>query len=731
MPAIASRSRTMPTAPDEESRNPPVPPPAGAPRPQVLLVDDEVRNLDVLESVLDSPDYRLVRAVSADEALLALIDGEFAAMVLDIQMPGMSGLELAHLIKQRKRTQDIPIIFLTAYFPEEKFVLEGYRVGAVDYLTKPVNPQILRSKVGIFVDLFRKTRALGTMNRALAAEVEQRRDAEEALRRANAELEARVMERTSDLMRVNDELRASSRALQESEGRFRFLADTSPVLIWMDGPAGCEFLNRAYVDFYGVPAEQLLEFRWVHFMHPADRDGYMADYQATAAARQSFVGEARVRRADGQWRWLLSHVVPRFAPDGVFLGRVGSSTDVTALKEIGSDLQRARDEALAASRAKDDFLAALSHELRTPLNPVLMLASDAAVNPALSETVRADFAAIRKNIEIEAGLIDDLLDLTRISRGKLAFDFRPLDLHRVLREALAAVQSEIEQKGLIMEVNLASDQAGVAGDMVRLQQVFWNVLRNAAKFTAEGGRIRVTTRNHKGEIVVTVEDTGIGMSPEELERIFDPFSQGDHAVEGISRRFGGLGLGLTIARRLVEHHGGSISAASAGRGHGTTLAISLPLAATPAGGNGNEPPPDPVTRPRAGHRSGATTEVRSLQILLVEDHAATRHTLTRLLTRRRHAVVSASSVAAALALAATRPFDLLVSDIGLPDGDGCALMQQLRRQQPRLAGIALSGYGMEEDVARSRAAGFARHFIKPVDVRALDQAIADLLTGRS
>jgi len=585
MSAVDTLSDPMPPGPDELPGIPSHESVGGQPRVHVLLVDDEVRNLDVLESVLESPEYGLVRATTADAALLALIDGEFAAIVLDIQLPGMSGLELAHLVKQRKRTRDVPIIFLTAYFPEEKFVLEGYHAGAVDYLTKPVNPQILRSKVHVFVDLYRKTRALAEMNRALAAEVDQRRQAEEALRLVNSELEERVEERTSDLV--------------------------------------------------------------------------------------------------------------------------------------------------AASRAKDDFLAALSHELRTPLNPALMIASEAAEDPGLPASARADFATIRNSIELEAGLIDDLLDLTRITRGKLAFERRPLDIHGVLRQALLAVQPEVERRNLVLELDLAACRLEVDGDAIRLQQVFWNVLRNAAKFTSESGRIHVSSRNDAGAVIVSIADNGIGMSRDELDRIFHPFAQGDHAVEGVSRQFGGLGLGLSIARRLVEHHGGCITAFSDGPGQGATLEIKLPLSAE------RESPPDRPAESRRGSRSsgygaaGAARSAPAVRILLVEDHTSTRQTLVRLLSRRGHRVKAAANVAEALVLAADDSFDLLVSDIGLPDGDGCNLMEELRRRHPNLPGIALSGYGMEKDVARSRAVGFARHFIKPVDVLTIDRAIAELFAPRS
>ena len=396
-----------------------------------MLVDDDVRNLDVLESCLQSPDYRLVRALSAQTgALMLLLEGDFAAIVLDVQMPTMSGIELANLIKQRKRTQHIPIIFLTAYFQEDKDVLEGYSIGAVDYLTKPINPQILKSKISVFVDLFRKTHALAATNAALELEVTQRQAAEEALQVVNNELEERIHARTADLQRVNEELRAS---------------------------------------------------------------------------------EA---------------------------------------------------QALAASHAKDSFLATLSHELRTPLSPVLLLATEAAGNPDLPPAVRADFETIAQNVSLEARLIDDLLDLTSIEQGKLRLNRQVCQVHDILQEALALVQSDIDQKKLRLTVRLTAETRTLEGDEVRLKQVFWNVLRNAAKFTPPGGKIAVetTVAPDGSELVVRISDTGIGMTPVELSRIFKAFSQGDHATQQGTHRFGGLGLGLAISRMMVELHSGSITA---------------------------------------------------------------------------------------------------------------------------------------------------------------------------
>jgi signal transduction histidine kinase len=548
----------------------------------ILLVDDEARNLDVLESILAAPNHRLVRAQAAQEALMALIDGEFAAIVLDIQMPGTNGLELAHLIKQRKRTQHIPIIFLTAYFQEDKDIIQGYEMGAVDYLTKPIDSKILRSKIAVFVELFQKNRELAALNRAMESEIARREQAEQSLRQTNNELEARVQARTAQLMQANQ-------------------------------------------------------------------------------------------------------------------------------------------EAVAAARAKDDFLAALSHELRTPLNPVLLLASDAAENPELPPEIRAQFATIRHNVELEARLIDDLLDITRITHGKLLINLGPVDVHAVLQAAITTVQSEFDQKQITLTMQLAGKQAVTKGDAVRLQQVFWNVLKNAVKFNSPGGQILVATSVAAGEkIEIKITDTGIGLTSHEIQRIFNAFSQGDHAANEHSHRYGGLGLGLTICRMLMELHAGGIHATSHGRGHGATFVIELPLI--------RPDPPENNTAaagPMLKNPAQAGTKIKSgMRILLVEDHEPTRAALSNLLTRRDCKVLAAATVAEALTLARQENFDLVVSDIGLPDGNGYVLMAELRNEFG-LKGIALTGYGMEQDVSRAQNSGFVAHLTKPVRIEALETALND------
>jgi two-component system CheB/CheR fusion protein len=413
------------------------------------------------------------------------------------------------------------------------------------------------------------------------------------------------------------------------------------------------------------------------------------------------------RRIPSLCRWVFDRDTKSF---------LTSYTDITARKEAETEIARVRDESVAASRAKDDFIAALSHELRTPLNPVLLIASDGASNPAFSHDAQAAFGTIAKNAQLEAYLIDDLLDLTKIAHGKMALEMRPVDVHAVLNEALATMDADHKEKRLVLTHDLGAETYVVLGDPVRLQQVFWNVLKNAVKFTPANGSIRIVTRLAKSNDKVTIEivDSGIGMTPEEIGRIFEAFSQGDHATGG-SHRFGGLGLGLAISRMLVRLHAGHLSATSEGRGRGTTFSIELPLVREKNEFVGSRP----ANIPKAPVEKTPT----SRRILLVEDHDATRRVLADLLSRRAHQVVTASTATEALARASAQPFDLVISDIGLPDGDGHSLMDVLKTRHG-LKGIAMTGYGMEQDIARGLAAGFVRHLTKPVSIQQLEAAIA-------
>jgi signal transduction histidine kinase/ActR/RegA family two-component response regulator len=390
-------------------------------------------------------------------------------------------------------------------------------------------------------------------------------------------------------------------------------------------------------------------------------------------------------------------------------------------ENVTQQLKKAHSEVLAASRAKDHFLATLSHELRTPLNPVLLLASDAVDNQDLPPRVRADFNTIRKNVEMEARLIDDLLDLTRIERGKIILEKKLLDPHAVLRDAIAQVREEINQKQINLVLQLKAARHMVFADAVRLQQIFWNLLKNAVKFTPEKGKIMVETNSDSNKLFVKVSDTGIGITPQEMAGIFNAFSQSEPSGTN-GHRFGGLGLGLSISQKLAELHSGKILAASEGRDRGASFTLEMPMAAPAEAGRKS---------PTEGAPEGASSCVpaKSIRILLVEDHEPTRSTLAGLLVRRRYQVAEAGTVAEARALADKRSFDLLITDIGLPDGSGYDLMSELCKKN-QLRGIALTGYGMEHDVARSEDVGFDAHLTKPVRIQSLEAALEEVTTKR-
>ena len=389
---------------------------------------------------------------------------------------------------------------------------------------------------------------------------------------------------------------------------------------------------------------------------------------------------------------------------------IGSSNivhDISQRKEGERKLEESLTREKAANRSKDDFLAALSHELRTPLNPALLLASDGARNADFSPQARMDLDTIRKNIELEGRLIDDMLDLTRITHGKLTLEMKAVDVHDALHDAVETVNSDITRKKIELVLNLNAGEPVVAGDAVRLRQIFWNILKNAVKFTPEEGKIFVETRRSTGDkIIITITDTGVGMEPGEIERVFGAFAQGTH-------QFGGLGLGLAISRALVELHAGSIRAESLGKGKGATFTMELPLAMEM-----KKPAPEIKSAAMAADRISG----KGIRVLLVEDHEPTRASLMHLLTRRNYKVVPAGSLSEARSLLEKEKFNLLISDIGLPDGNGCDLMEESQKRLD-LKGIALTGYGMEQDVARSREAGFIAHLTKPVHIKSLDNAL--------
>lgn len=398
-------------------------------------------------------------------------------------------------------------------------------------------------------------------------------------------------------------------------------------------------------------------------------------------------------------------------------GRLRHALEELALREKDSSFQyiaqlkKAKEEAENASQAKDRFLAVLSHELRTPLTPVLMIASALCEDQQLPEAVREDMRTIRRNIELEARIIDDLLDLTRITRGKVELHLETVDAHKAVHAALEMCQPEIESKGLEVSLALRARNRHLWADPARIQQIIVNLISNAVKFTPEHGRIGVVTSNDDdGKLVIEISDTGIGIEPEILPKLFKAFEQGEQSV---TRKFGGLGLGLAICHALVAMHRGALAAASAGKGKGATFTLRFDSLPAPVKG-----PPDP-------QGGGSKQPRKPLRILYVEDHDDTCEVMSRMLRGFGYTVTCAGSVKAALHQVETEEFDLLISDIGLPDGSGLDVMRYVKSRQ-KLKGIALSGFGMEEDVRRSREAGFVQHLTKPVNFQKLGAVIEQI-----
>jgi len=422
------------------------------------------------------------------------------------------------------------------------------------------------------------------------------------------------------------------------------------------------------------------------------------------------------RRKNGSLIDVSLTVSPLRDKTGLIIGVSKIARDITERKRTERELQQAKEAAEAASRSKDKFLAVLSHELRTPLTPVLMTVVLRERDPNLPQALKADMAMIRRNVELETKLIDDLLDLSRITSGKLNLRLESVDLNATVHQVCDICRSQIQEKGIRLCADLDSTIEPVTADSSRLQQVLWNVLKNAAKFTPDGGTIHVkTSRANESRMQVQVRDSGTGIAPEMLPKIFDAFEQGDAKV---TRQLGGLGLGLAISKALVELHHGSIRVESPGVGAGCTVTIELPAGAS------LKRPPSALDAFR-GERPA-----EPLRLLIVEDHVDTALLLKRLLEASGYAVKTAGTVAEALEVVDRERFDVLVSDLGLPDGTGCELMRRIGERHA-LRGIAMSGYGMDADVRKSLEAGFSEHLVKPVDISTLEQAILRLASRSS
>ncbi len=503
---------------------------------------------------------------------------------------------------------------------------------------------------------------------------------------------------------------SSSSALDETAEQFHILVDSvEEYAIYLLDPTGNIITwNTGAQKIKGYSAEEIVGKNFASFYTAEDVAAGKPQRNLREAARRGSIRDQGLRVRKNGSTFEAEVIITALLNDtGKVRGFSKVTRDVT--DQIRSrEIEAENIAAQKAGKAKDDFLAALSHELRTPLTPALAAATYLSDNAdKLPPQFVEDIEIIKRNVQLQARLIDDLLDLTRIARGKLHLEWEDCDAHTVISNALETASSAMAAKKLKILTTFEATEFHILADCIRLQQVFWNLINNAVKFTPQGGEIALRTFNDEaGRFHFEITDTGIGIEPQRLASLFRPFEQADPSV---TRQFGGLGLGLAISKRLVDLHHGKIEAESAGRSFGATFKVILDVLSTAA--------QKKVSSYRATGKA-----FKPLRILLVEDHQDTRRTLSRLLTHFGHKVVAANNVGNAMQIIDANKVDVLLCDIGLPDGTGFDVVSQARAKQ-LIKAIALTGFGTEDDVRRSRDAGFDFHLVKPVNFQELQTVL--------
>jgi CheY-like chemotaxis protein len=721
-PSSKIDSRTVPALPLSQAAN-------DEDRTNILLVDDRPDKLLALQTILEDLGQNIVVAQSGEEALKRVLEHEFAVILLDVNMPGMDGLETAAYIRKRQRTAHTPIIFITAY-ADEMHTAQGYSLGAVDYILAPVVPDILRTKVKVFVQLHRMTRQMqrqAAERVVLAQEQAARAAAEESISRFSFLVDL------SDLLDQSLDLQARVRAL------VRFvvpqLADFA-ALILLSERGRVQRTELAYLHphasagLHSMSVERLLDTRFSH------------------AVQQALSGKAEVSEEPGGARSCLS-VKPlekseaellelgfsvsslggfplraRGRTQGVLLLalREGRRFDTTAWSFANAAATRAAvmiDNALLyekvceADARKNEFLAMLAHELRNPMAPIRNAVAILR-SPDLTAGQRGwGLDVVERQVQQLVRLVDDLLDVSRITSGKIQLKLQPVQVADVVAAAVETSRPLIEALRHELVLDITTEPLWVRGDFARLTQVLANLLNNAAKYTEQGGRIVLALQRCGEDAVVRVTDTGIGIRPESLATIFELFAQVDRTLD---RAQGGLGVGLTLVQRLVELHGGSVQASSTGPGQGAEFAVRLPLQVQMEKTSTDNPNQAP------GAESGGC------RILLVDDNVDSAQTMATLLRMEGHDTDVVYDGESALQRAQAMSPDAVFLDIGLPGMSGFQVARELRaRPQTRRAVlIAVTGYGQASDRQRALEAGFDHHLVKPVDLNVVQGLLAGL-----
>ena len=675
---------------------------ADADRVKILVVDDLPEKLLVYRVILEDLGEELVTALSGTEALRHVLNNDFAVILLDVNMPDMDGFETAALIRNRKRSAHTPIIFVTA-FTDEVRLAEGYAHGAVDYIQAPVVPEILRAKIKVFVDLFRMSEQVKQQaeERIILAEERSKRTAAEEsnrrlrfLARAGAvigqSLDYKVTSR--DAVRLSIPVLADQAVLAQLEpitGQWS-IVEATPGQHEGDEPVVRELTGLAELPVHCADAlERTLQTAAPEFLSADHPDG----------EPESVVLPLRAR----------GHTFAALLLSREKSGRRFSSLEVTMAETVATRAAIALDNARLykdiehADKQKNEFLSMLAHELRNPLAPIRNAVSVLRLQQEDQPDALWAQDVIDRQVTHMVRLVDDLLDVSRITRGKIRLEQKCLSVEQVIQSAVETSRPLIDANNHQLTVELPGEPLFVHADEARLAQVLSNLLNNAAKYTVAGGSIWINAKREGNQAVFRVRDTGTGIPPEMLPKIFDLFTQVDQAID---RSQGGLGIGLTLVQRLVEMHGGSVHAASEGPGRGSEFTVRLPAVAGVASSNGNG---QDLSEIPCGRR----------KVVVVDDNVDSAETLAKLMRLQGHSVRVAFDGPAALQLAQADKPDVVILDLGLPGITGFDVARILRDRGEDLLLVAVSGYGRDEDRLRSREAGFDHHFTKPVDFTCL------------
>ena len=685
----------------------------------ILVVDDVPDKLLTMEAILDVLGQNVVCVGSGREALRRLLEDDFAVILLDVNMPDMDGFETAALIRQRKRSESTPIIFVTA-FSDETHAFQGYSLGAVDYILTPVVPAILRAKVSVFVELYQKTqqvRRQAEERAALAIAQAAQASAEEAARRAAFLSEATAAMGSS--LNLDDTLHALLRAVVPR------LADLAAVtvlessgqpwrseLAWLEQGAGLPRIRSvAAVDGPHDPLRAALE-RVLASGVPEQLNG-MAVLNPFTESRPAQLHAALIRplvargRILGALSLVLGDPGRKFRPEDLALAE-----ELAGRAAVALDNARLYGEIQEGDRRKDEFLAMLGHELRNPLAAIanaLEYAYVAAGDPAAFQQSRDILA---RQVQMMARLVDDLLDVSRITRGKIELRKEVVDLQSAVSRATTTVEPLISARQHELTVTVPDRPLRLLADPARLGQILANLLNNAAKYTDPGGRIRLDVECDDGTVAIHVRDTGVGIAPHLQPRVFELFMQGDRSLD---RAQGGLGIGLTLVRSLVELHGGQVEVLSEGLGRGSDFVVRLPLAVPEAGATDGRP---------LEHNGAPAGDSR--KVLLIDDNVDLTTTMSALLRLGGHDVVVCGDGPSGIDAAIEFLPEVVLIDIGLPGMNGYEVAGRLRSmpQFDQTLLVAVTGYGQADDRRRAHEAGFDHHLVKPVFFDALQQLLA-------